>query len=252
MVTQGVPLQATDFFSIPAVSVTAFSSHPVSFKAVRAARTPHTRTRISSSLNLSPIPRGDRGDSWKLDSLMMVELSRDRAKWRAATTLEGVPLSVRSDTEVEAVELLIDTLGRLREDLEGRAESLRGRTKAKLPFLRRLVVRALPWALAREFEEFRRLERNWDSYGAPPLDPASLWVAEDILIRALVHGLPVPSVAPGSDGGVGIEWQVGPDTELEVDVTPGEATAYVLVTPEGAREGVVETDADLDRLLTLL
>jgi len=61
------------------------------------------------------------------------------------------------------------------------------------------------------------LEPNWDSYGAPPIDPDRLFYGLNLLTSLLPSGTPAPAVVPTNSGGVQFEWHTqGIDLELEV------------------------------------
>jgi hypothetical protein len=60
------------------------------------------------------------------------------------------------------------------------------------------------------------LAANWDSYGAPPIDPITLSSALEFLCDAIQDDTPAPSVVPTSHGGIQIEWHTqGIDIEVE-------------------------------------
>jgi hypothetical protein len=65
------------------------------------------------------------------------------------------------------------------------------------------------------------LPRDWDSYGARPVDPACAWAAWQVLLALLVEDTPVPSLVPTSRGGVQIEWH-GKGIDLEIEVVKPE------------------------------
>lgn len=120
-------------------------------------------------------------------------------------------------------------------------------------------VDELPKALSARLDQIARLSYNWNSYGAPPIDPRAIARARTIISRACRSawfGLPTPSVAPGSHGGLGIEWQTELGKELILDISPDGLTTYLLVLPgphgEEEREGVIQTSQDLDDLLQYL
>ncbi len=50
------------------------------------------------------------------------------------------------------------------------------------------------------------LPTNWDSYGAPRVEPACLDSADEVLRYVMLHDSPGPSVVPTSGGGVQLEW----------------------------------------------
>jgi hypothetical protein len=63
----------------------------------------------------------------------------------------------------------------------------------------------------------RVLKKNWNSYGARPIDPAILSAAEDFLNRLSSLDLLSPSIVPTTQGGVQLEWHDrGVDLEIEL------------------------------------
>lgn len=61
------------------------------------------------------------------------------------------------------------------------------------------------------------LQQDWDSYGAPPLDPHVLRSAVRLLMRSMREETPAPFLVPLSTGGLQLEWhQGGFDIEVEV------------------------------------
>ena len=50
-------------------------------------------------------------------------------------------------------------------------------------------------------------------------------------------GLPQPWVAPGADGGIGIQWH-SEVAELYIDIVPGEPTSYLLTLNVGSSKEV--------------
>lgn len=60
------------------------------------------------------------------------------------------------------------------------------------------------------------LQRGWDSYGAPAIDPGIIETAEGLLLRIAQHGLELPSVVPTSIGGVSLEWH-RPGIEISIE-----------------------------------
>jgi hypothetical protein len=64
---------------------------------------------------------------------------------------------------------------------------------------------------------------GWDGYDAQPITSETLGAAKD-LIKLLPATAPTPSVAPGADGTIGLEWRftTGPLRKLFIDVGPSE------------------------------
>ncbi len=119
----------------------------------------------------------------------------------------------------------------------------------------------VPKELEARLEEIGRLDKNWNSYGAPPVAEHAIEKARSVLSRACGDdglGFPAPFVAPGPHGGVGIEWRFGSGKELILDVDPDEPISYLLVLPalEGGEETEIEEvlvdDQELDELLQSL
>ncbi len=87
---------------------------------------------------------------------------------------------------------------------------------------------------------FSQLPENWDSYGGLPISLDVIDEAKGILKTAIILDLPEPWVAPGGDGGIGIQWNTG-WADMYIDVVPKEEITYIL-TPKG---GVDEADGVL-------
>jgi hypothetical protein len=70
--------------------------------------------------------------------------------------------------------------------------------------------------------ELLSLPPNWDSYGAPRVDPSYVEAALRLALDVMRDDTPVPSVVPTSRGGVQLEWHTrGIDLEVEF-VTPSQ------------------------------
>jgi len=52
------------------------------------------------------------------------------------------------------------------------------------------------------------LQENWDSYGAPKIDPSAIGVAELVAVYCLCQGAFTPNVVPTACGGVQLEWHL--------------------------------------------
>src|ERR1700693_3892268 len=92
-------------------------------------------------------------------------------------------------------------------------------------------------------EALRRLSLlsdNWDTYGAPRIDPMMLGSALGLLSNVMHSDTPAPSVIPTSRGGVQLEWHAkGIDLEVEF-LTP----THLRVVFEDQRTGA-EWEADM-------
>lgn len=61
------------------------------------------------------------------------------------------------------------------------------------------------------------LPENWDSYGAPPVDPQCVHTAIRLLLDTMQDDSPAPAVVPTCRGGVQLEWHTrGLDLEVEI------------------------------------
>ncbi len=75
--------------------------------------------------------------------------------------------------------------------------------------------------------ELAALREDWDGYGARRLDHDALRLADDVL-EDMMQRLPLlPDIFPVPDGGVQLEWEVGP-VELELELEPGGRSAIFI------------------------
>jgi len=96
-------------------------------------------------------------------------------------------------------------------------------------------------AVLTRIAEFRHLPQGWDSYGAPQIDLATQAVTMRIvklLWLSLGTALLEPFVAPCSDGGILLEWEL-PRREISVTIGQG-GTAFEYLIAEKATENIVE------------
>ena len=113
------------------------------------------------------------------------------------------------------------------------------------------VFANLPESLAAKFRQISALPENWDSYGAPPIDEDALGSSAYIVQLGCELDLPLPAIAPGSDAGVGIEWDTE-EGELYIDIAPENETTYALSRygPEPEElEGTLENRGQISRIL---
>ena len=108
-------------------------------------------------------------------------------------------------------------------------------------------------AVFNKIAAFRHLAQGWDSYRAPQIDLATQSVAKRIiklLWLSLGTGLPEPFVAPCSDGGILLEWEL-PKREISVTIGQGGTECEYLVA-EKATDSIVEegTIRDIRILVT--
>lgn len=103
--------------------------------------------------------------------------------------------------------------------------------------------------IAKDLLALLSLQPDWDSYGALPVDPATLEFADGLLARTMRPGSPKPTVVPTPSGGVQLEWhRAGIDLEVEV-VRPG----HFLISVEGKESFEAQDDpALISRMLSSL
>lgn len=84
------------------------------------------------------------------------------------------------------------------------------------------------YPLIRELLRVAELGRDWDSYGAPPVDPDAVYSAIRLVadFAKLTSPVPFPDVGPTPDGGVLLRWDLGA-TEVDV-VYHGDRGRYVI------------------------
>ena len=92
------------------------------------------------------------------------------------------------------------------------------------------IANAEPWLIdtLRALAKLQSLPPNWDGYGSPPIYSVALQTASRLVGTKEMAGLPAPSVAPVTGGGIDIAWQVRTH-ELEVEILP-ENLSYVIYT----------------------
>lgn len=82
-----------------------------------------------------------------------------------------------------------------------------------------LVDEPSPWvaSLDKRFNDLTSLPIGWDGYKGVPVLYTVAKFASLILSRLYVTGLPAPSLVPGSDGTLQIEWHINQyDVELDI------------------------------------
>jgi hypothetical protein len=70
--------------------------------------------------------------------------------------------------------------------------------------------------IADTLDRFRKYEKGWDSYNAPPIDKISIKMAEEILNEMYTN---IPHIAPTGNGTVMLEWD-----EFVLELVPNETT----------------------------
>lgn len=75
------------------------------------------------------------------------------------------------------------------------------------------------------------LPKDWDSYGAPPIDRKVLLIACAVLARLV--GLPYPWIVPMVNGGICLEWHFN-QRDIEVEITSEDTVDNVIAKIEKA------------------
>ena len=63
------------------------------------------------------------------------------------------------------------------------------------------------------------LQKNWDTYGALPINAKTTERALEVLLTIMGYETPAPSVVHTSGGGIQFEWHLG-GIDLEIDIPP--------------------------------
>lgn len=94
-----------------------------------------------------------------------------------------------------------------------------------------------------------KLQRNWDSYGAEPIDPRSVRLAKQLL-RWLAQfvAIEAPTVTASPDGNAALCWDNG-HRSLDVEILPDGSIEYAYLNDED-QEGTTLDAEDLAILLT--
>ncbi len=96
---------------------------------------------------------------------------------------------------------------------------------------------------AKRLSELARLQRNWDSYGSPPVHPTALAAASRALAVAAVENGPLPFIGPVAGGGIQFEWNAG-SRALEITLLPDGSVEYLAVDNGQEREARVDREQD--------
>jgi len=126
-----------------------------------------------------------------------------------------------------------------------------GPTFATLKFAN--VKSSLPALVKSRIQQLERLPEAWDSYSAKPIDNRAIEAAKALLIRISSDFSPElisnVFIAPCSDGGVQLEWELN-SKELIIKITPdSKHTLFLFVSPPDTKEGIITSQAQLDSLL---
>ena len=118
--------------------------------------------------------------------------------------------------------------------------------------LQHRVVVATPTSLrmrnlASRFNEVVSLPEGWDGYTGVPVSFATAQFAAQMVERLCVSDVPTPSVIPGTDGSVQVEWHTGGyDVELDV-LGPLEVEGYRLNQATG-KVDELEIESDFSQI----
>ncbi len=107
-------------------------------------------------------------------------------------------------------------------------------------------------ALEKELTRLSLLPRNWDSYGAPPIDPDIIGAALNF-IKALPENLVYrPRVVPMSTGNLQFEWHHGSKI-LELEFETPQTIRFLQWHPQvGVEEEETFRANDIDRAVDLI
>ncbi|GEM_PF-3912106 len=96
------------------------------------------------------------------------------------------------------------------------------------------------------------LGRNWDSYGAAPIDPEAIMIARQVAHDlAMIDGVPQPVIGGTPDGEVGFAWDAG-DWSLDLTVDASPCLHYVYLDRQDPRRETERHVRNLRELAFLL
>ncbi len=103
-------------------------------------------------------------------------------------------------------------------------------------------------AATKRLDHLLGLDKNWDSYGASPIEPATVGAALQVLADVMQAGTPQPFLGPRTDGGLQAEWTFG-DVELGFTVRAGQSPVAFVLDDTREDEWYLDSYAGLSRLL---
>ena len=106
-----------------------------------------------------------------------------------------------------------------------------------------------PWwdEFLEKLRKLTELPRDWDTYGAEPIDPSCIQKVIETLPKLVNKNTPMPSPVPCSNGAIQIEWHTRRmDVEIEF-TTDGRIDAFVK-NLETNEEWEADINGDLLRL----
>ena len=95
-------------------------------------------------------------------------------------------------------------------------------------------------------EEIAKAEQQVRQF---PCSTEVIEMALGFLAVGVIVNAPTPWVAPGADGGIGIQWDTEAD-DLYIDIVPGEQTTYALTPKSGTPSDGVLTISNLVEVLS--
>jgi hypothetical protein len=97
------------------------------------------------------------------------------------------------------------------------------------------LANAGPWLVdaLKAIARLAELGENWDGYGSPPIQQATVESAQRLVSATEMDELPTPSVGPVSGGGIGIVWRVFP-RELQIEILPDGSVEFLVATMDPA------------------
>ena len=106
-----------------------------------------------------------------------------------------------------------------------------------------------PWfeELRKKFDEICSLPEGWDGYAGFPVSFSNASFAADLLERLYSDGVPPPSIVPGSDGSLQLEWHRN-QFDVEIDVL----APYQVVAKRTNHVTDTEKEIELDSDFTAL
>lgn len=112
-----------------------------------------------------------------------------------------------------------------------------------------VTTHSSPWMrdLNSRFNDVVSLPRGWDGYTGVPVSFTTAQFAAQMIERLWVPEVPTPSIIPGTDGSVQVEWHAGGyDVELDV-LGPLEVEAYRLNLATGEVDEL-EIESDFSQI----
>lgn len=99
--------------------------------------------------------------------------------------------------------------------------------------------------LAVQSFDLLRLPQNWDSYGAPRIEPAAVEDALSLLADLVQVDMPLPSIVPTAHGGVQVEWH-SKEFDFEIELAKGQPAEYFTYerATGDSQEGMVLDEMD--------